>query len=118
MFGFFRRYSVRWIVGLAGALPALAGGLLALVTVLSTSQNVSSPSIIWVFHAVLGVAALFGASRIYRASKALLFPRSRMTGAGILTLIIGGLLYFVGFGLDGLLVIAGGVVAIVGSHIV
>lgn len=117
MFGFLRGYSIRWMFGLAGALPALAGGILVLVATLSTSQNVASPTIIWVFHAALGVGALLAASRIYKTSKALLFARARMSGAGILAAVIGGLLYIVGFGFEGLLVIAGGVVAIVGAHI-
>ncbi len=117
MFGFLRGYSIRWIFGLAGALPAVAAGILVLVATLSTSQSVSSPTVIWIFHLALGIGALLGASRIYKTSKALLFARSRMTGAGILTAIVGGLLYLVSFGTAGLFAIAGGVVAIVGAQI-
>ncbi len=117
MLGFMRGYSVRWIFGLAGALLGVAAGVLVLVPTLSTSQNFSSPTVIWIFHVALGIGALLGASRIYKTSKALLFARSRMTGAGILTAIIGGLLFFVGFGTPGLLAIAAAIVAIVGAHI-
>ena len=116
MFGFLRRYSVRWIIGLAGALPALAGGILVLVATLSTAQTLSTLTLVSAFHAILGIGALFGASRIYRASKAILFAKARLTGAAILTAIVGVLLFLVGFGTEAILVLAGSVVAFIGAY--
>ncbi len=61
--------------------------------------------------------ALWGAFSIYRAGTALLFPRGRLAVAGFLTAVIGFFLLILGFGVDAILVLAGGVAAFVGAEL-
>ncbi len=102
---FFRARQIRRTVSLVAALLAFVGGALVLVT--AFGRGLAAAFV----PAILGVGALFGAWWIYNSGKALLFPRSRLTFSGFLTAAIGILLYVLGMGVDGLLVIAAGIVA-------
>ncbi len=103
--GFFQSRLVRRAVSSIAALMALAGG--ALVLIASYGRGFASA----IFPAILGVVALFGAWWIHNSGKALLFPRSRLTMSGLVTALAGALVYVLGFGLDGLLILAAGIVA-------
>ncbi len=103
--GFFQSRLVRRVVSGIGALLALVGGVLVLVA--SYGRGLASA----LFPVVLGLAALFGAWWIHNSGKALLFSRSRLTMSGLVTAVVGVLVYVVGFATDGLLVIAAGVLA-------
>ncbi len=103
--GFFRARMVRRVLSTVAALLALFGGLLVLIA--AAGRGLASS----VLPAILGLGAVFGAWWIYNGGKALLFPRARLTMSGFITAIIGVLIYVLGFGVDGLLVIAAGVAA-------
>ena len=103
--GFFRARMVRRVVSTVAALMALFGGLLVLIA--AAGRGLSSA----ILPLILGLGALFGAWWIHNGGKALLFPRARLTMSGLITAVIGVLICALGFGVDGLLVIAGGVAA-------
>jgi len=103
--GFLRARLIRRATSTIAALMALVGG--ALVLIAAAGRGVATA----VFPVILGLGALLGAWWIYRSGKALLFPRSRLTASGFLTAAVGVVIYVLGFGVDGLLVIAAGVVA-------
>ncbi len=123
MFGrkLFGRFTIRSIVGIVGAILAGVGGARGLLTIASSVGN--SPTVAslttWSFLArvFLGLAALWGAFSIYRAGTALLFPRGRLAVAGFLTAVIGFFLLILGFGVDAILVLAGGVAAFIGAEL-
>ncbi len=115
MFGFMRTRAVRRMLGLLGALLALAGGLLAIVAALPSGSrgfSLASP-----FEFLLGLGALFGAWWIHNGGKALLFPRARLSTAGMITVGIGVILLILGAGTAGGLVVLAGVVALVATVI-
>ncbi len=103
--GFFRARLVRRLVSTVAALMAVAGG--ALVLIAAYGRGIASA----ILPVILGVAALFGAWWIHNGGKALMFPRARLTTSGFLTAAVGALIYVLGFGVDGLLVIGAGVLA-------
>ena len=103
--GFFAQRLVRRVVSGIAALLAFFGGVLVLLA--TAGQGIVSS----IFPILLGLVALFGAWWIYASGKALLFPRSRLTISGIVTAGTGVLVYILGFGVDGLLVIAAGILA-------
>ena len=103
--GFFRARMVRRVVTTVAALMALLGGLLVLIA--AAGHGFASE----ILPVILGLGALFGAWWIHNGGKALLFPRARLTMSGFITAVLGVLIYAIGFGVDGLLVIAAGVAA-------
>ncbi len=103
--GFFRSRLVRRVVSGIAALLALVGGVLVLIA--SMGQGIAGS----IFPIVLGLFALLGAWWIYNSGKPLLFPRARLTMSGLVTAAVGVLVYVLGFGVDGLLIIAAGVLA-------
>ncbi len=111
--GLFRGRYVRRTLGFVGALLAFFGGILVLVAALPSGSG--GLSIAQPFRFVLGLGALLGAWWIHRGGKAILFPRIRLTTAGLLTAGIGVLLYLTGSGTDALLVLGGGVVALLAT---
>ncbi len=106
----FRGHTTRRKLGLLGALLAVAGGLLVFVTAASSASALTAELVLAV---ILGFFALLGASRMYRSSKAMLFARARLTAAGILTAGVGVVLVILGQGTAGIIVLAGGIVALV-----
>jgi len=90
------------MVSTVAALLAFVGGVLVLVSSLGQGVAVGFLGIL------VGLASLLGAWWIYRGGKALLFPRARLSFAGFLTTGAGVVLFLLGFGLDAILVIAGG----------
>ncbi len=117
----FGRFTIRSVVAIVGAVLAGVGGarvLLAIGTGVGSSPTVESLTA-WTFLArvFLGLAALWEAFRIYRAGPALLFPRGRLAVAGFLTAVIGFFLLILGYGMDAILVLAGGVAAFVGAEL-
>jgi len=103
--GFFRARLARRIISGFGALMAFLGGILILVS------SVAYGTAIGVLGIVLGLGALLGAWGIYRGGRALLFPRARLSFSGFITTAAGVVLFILGFGLDAMLIIAGGVVS-------
>ncbi len=101
--GFFRARFARRMISTVAALLAFVGGVLALVASLGHGLVVGFLGLL------LSLASLLGAWWIYRGGKALLFPRARLSFAGFLTTAAGVVLLILGFGLDAILVIAGGV---------
>lgn len=111
--GFFRGSAIRRVLGLFGALLAAVGGILALVASLAGARaGVTASAVV---GGILGLLALLGALRIYRGGKAFLFARIRLTGSGLLAIIVGIILLALGFGTPGLLVVGGGIVALVAT---
>ncbi len=106
----FRGHSTRRMLGLLGAILAVAGGLLVFVTAASSGGSLTAGLVLSV---ILGFAALLGASRIHRSAKAMLFWRARLTAAGLLTAAVGVVLFILGRGAEGVLVLAGGIIALV-----
>jgi len=117
----FGRFTVRSVIGIGGAVLAGVGGarvLLAIATSVGQSPTVESlTALSFLARVFLGLAALWQAFRIYRAGTALLFPRGRLAVAGFITAIIGFFLLVLGFGIDAILVLAGGVAAFVGAEL-
>lgn len=101
--GFFRARFVRRTISTVAALLAFVGGVLALVA------SLTHGILLGFLGVLLSLASLLGAWWIYRGGKALLFPRARLSFAGFLTAAAGVLLLILGFGLDAILVIVGGV---------
>lgn len=101
--GFFRARFVRRMISTVAALLAFVGGVLALVA------SLGHGIVVGFLGLLLSLASLLGAWWIYRGGKALLFPRARLSFAGFLTTAAGVVLLILGFGLDAILVIAGGV---------
>ncbi len=102
---FVRARLVRRMVSALAALLAFAGGVLVLVGSFGTGGATG------IFSILVGLAALLGSWWIYRGGKALLFPRSRLTFAGLVTTAAGVVLFILGHGFDAMLVIAGGVIS-------
>jgi len=98
------------MLGLLGAILAVAGGLLVFVTAASSGGSLTAGLVLSV---ILGFAALLGASRIHRSAKAMLFWRACLTAAGLLTAAVGVVLFILGRGAEGVLVLAGGIIALV-----
>ncbi len=113
--GFFRGRFIRRTLSTLGALLALVGGVLVLVA--SVSTGAGGVSVLHPLQLVLGIGALVGAWWIHRGGKALLFPRARLTFAGFVAAAIGALLFVLGSGTEGLLVLAGGIVALVATAV-
>ncbi len=103
--GFFAQRLIRRAVSGIAALLAFFGGVFVL---LATVGHGIAASILPI---LLGLVSLFGAWWIYNSGKALLFPRSRLTMSGLLTAGTGVLMYILGLGMDGLLVLAAGILA-------
>lgn len=103
--GFFAQRLVRRMVSAVAALLAFFGGLFVLLA--SVGQGIATS----ILPILLGLVSWFGAWWIYSSGKALLFPRSRLTISGLVTAGAGVLVYVLGFGIDGLLVIAAGILA-------
>ncbi len=103
--GFFRSRLVRRAVSGIAALLALVGGVLVLIA--SFGRGVAAS----LFPILLGLLALLGAWWIYNSGRPLLFPRARLTMSGVVTAAVGALVYVLGFGVDGLLILAAGVLA-------
>jgi len=103
--GFFRARLVRRMISTVAALLAFLGGVLVLV------GSIGAGALVGLFGILLGLGALLGAWWIYRGGRALLFPRARLSFAGFLTTAAGVILFTLGFGLDAMLVIAGGVLS-------
>ena len=110
--GFFRGRAVRRILGFFGAILAFLAGLLVLVAMASSG---AAASLGMGFQVVLALGAFLGAWWIHNASKALLFPRARLTTGGFLTAAVGVLLILVGRGTEGFLALGGGIVALVAT---
>ena len=110
--GFLRGRFIRRTLGTLGALLAFVGGVLVLVASVPSGAGASA---VRLFPLVLGLGALLGAWWIHRGGKALLFPRIRLTAAGFLTAAIGALLFITGSGTEALLVLGGGIVALVAT---
>jgi hypothetical protein len=91
------------MISTVAALLAFVGGVLVLVGSLGHGIAVGFLGI------VIGLASLLGAWWIYRGGKAVLFPRARLSFAGFLTTAAGVILLILGFGIDAILVIAGGI---------
>jgi hypothetical protein len=104
--GFGRARLVRRAISTVAALLAVVGGLLAMAESLTHGLVVGS---------LVSLAALLGAWWIYRGGRALLFPRARLSFAGFLTTAAGVILVVLGYGLDGFLVVAGGILSWVGT---
>ncbi len=102
---FVRARLVRRAVSTIAALFAFAGA--ALVLVGSLEHDVAAG----IFGILVSLAAMLGAWWIYRGGKALLFPRARLSFAGFLTTASGAILYVLGFGVDAILVIVGGLLS-------
>lgn len=102
---FLRARLVRRAVSLVAALLAFAGGAAALVT------SLAHGILVGIFALLVSLAALLSAWWIYRGGRALLFPRARLSLAGFVATASGVLLTVLGFGVDGLLVVAGGVLS-------
>lgn len=100
---FFRARLARRLISTVAALLAFVGGVLVLVGSLGHGIGGGFLGII------LGLASLLGAWWIYRGGKALLFARARLSFAGFLTAAAGVILLILGFGIEAILVIAGGV---------
>ncbi len=101
--GFFRARLVRRIISGLAALMAFIGGVLVLVAAAASYTALD------VLAILVSLGALFGAWGIYRGGRALLFPRARLSFAGFITTAAGVILFILGFGLDAILVIVGGV---------
>jgi len=110
--GFLRGRFVRRTLGALGALLAFLGGVLVLAASFPSGAGSSG---LQLFRLVLGLGALLGAWWIHRGGKAFLFPRIRLTMAGFLTAAIGALLFLTGSGTEALLVLGGGIVALVAT---
>lgn len=102
---FFRGRLIRRTVSTIAALLAFVGAALVLVGSLGHS------SVTGIFGILVCAAAIVGAWWIYRGGKALLFPRTRLSFAGLLTIGSGGVLYVLGSGVAAILVITGGLLA-------
>ena len=113
--GLFGGFAIRRILGLLGGVLSAVGGLLVLVAVFASGHVGLTAGT--VFGALLGLGALFAALRIYRAGHGILFPRVRLMGAGILSIILGVILVALSFGTAGLLVLGGGVVALIATAV-
>ncbi len=103
--GFFAQRLVRRVISGVAALLSFFGGVLVLLA------SVGHGIVASILPIILGLVALFGAWWIYNSGKALLFPRSRLTMSGLVTSGTGVLVYLLGFGVDGLLVLAAGLLA-------
>ncbi len=101
--GFFRGRMIRRMISTVAAILAFVGGVLVLVASLGHGLLVGFVGLL------VGLASLLGAWWIYRGGKALLFPRARLSFAGFFTTAAGVILLILGFGLDAILVIAGGI---------
>src|SRR2546427_11204723 len=106
-----RAASLRRSLGLGAFLLALAGGVLAVLAALESSAS----TLLRALQAILGIGAIIVGRRIYRRSQALLFPRARMNAAAIFCAVIGAIMVVAGMGLPGILVIAAGLVGVVGA---
>jgi hypothetical protein len=93
------------MISTVAALLAFLGGVLVLV------GSVGGGVLVGMFGILLGLGALLGAWWIYRGGRAFLFPRARLSFAGFLTTAAGVILFILGFGLDAMLVIAGGLLS-------
>lgn len=113
--GLFRGFAVRRLLGLLGALLAAVGAILVLVASFAAGRGSLTAGA--VVGGILGIVALLGAFGIYRGGKAILFPRIRLTGSGLLTIVIGIILLALSFGTAGLLVLGGGVIALLATAI-
>ena len=103
--GFFRARLIRRTLSGIAALLAFLGGALVLVAA------VGSRTATGVLAILLSIGALLGAWGIFRGGRALLFPRARLSFSGFITAAAGTILFILGYGLDALLVIGGGVVS-------
>lgn len=93
------------MVSTVGAVLAFVGGLLVLVA------SVGHGILASIFPILLALGSLLGAYWIYKAEKAILFPRARMVTAGLITAAIGVILLILGQSLNAGLVIVGGLIA-------
>lgn len=103
--GFVRGRFVRRVVGAIAALLAFIGGVLTLLTAITHGVVAGMLGIIF------GLGALLSAWLIYRGDRALFFPRARLTFAGFMAIGAGVILFILGFGLDAVMVIGGGVLS-------
>lgn len=103
--GFFRTRVVRRMISVVAALLAFAAGVLVLISALAHGL------VAGILAILLGLGTLIGALTIYRGGRALVFARARLSFAGFLTIAAGVILYFLGFGLEGLLAIAAGILS-------
>ena len=108
---FGRASILRRSLGLGAFFLALAGGVLAIWAVVGSSASLLLRAI----HAIAGIGAILAGRRIYRHSQALVFPRTRMNVAAILCVATGAFLFVAGLGLPGILVLAAGLLGLLGA---
>src|SRR2546426_2183368 len=108
---FGRAATLRRSLGLGAFLLALAGGVLAILAALESSAS----TLLRAFQAILGIGGIIFGRRIYRRSQALLFPPAPMNAAAIFCAVIRAIMVIAGMGVPGILVIAAGLVGVVGA---
>ncbi len=104
---------VRRTIGSFAALLALLGGVSVLVGAFPTGA--SGATAVRPEPILLGLGSILAAWMTRRAAKAFLFPRVRLTAAGLLAIALGGGLLMTGAGPGALLVLGGGLVALLAS---
>ena len=101
----------RRLLAVLGFLLALIGGILVLAGALSGVRGTTSLDEIarLAVRVILGIAAILGGVFIYKG---------RMSTGGLLTIIIGVLIFILGAGglLETILVIIGGILGVVGAE--
>jgi hypothetical protein len=113
--GLFRGFALRRILGLFGALLAAVGAILVLASSFAAGRGSVTAGA--VLGGILGIVALVGAFGIYRGGKAILFPRIRLTGSGLLTIVIGIIMLALSLGTPAFLVLGGGVIALLATAV-
>lgn len=103
--GFFRGRAIRRVLSAVAALLAFFGGLLVLLASFALGP------VSGLLGIVLGLGALASAWWMYRGGRALLFPRARLSLAGLVAIAVGVLLFVLGHGVDALLVAGGGLLS-------
>ncbi len=110
--GFFRGRAIRRVLGFFGALLALLAGLIGLIAL----STLGIASLLGAgFQLILVIGAFLGAWWIHNASKAILFPRTRLSTGGFVTAAVGVLMLIMSRSTEGYLAIVGGVLALVAT---
>ncbi len=107
--GFLRGRAIRRVLGFFGALLAFLAGLIGLIAL-------ATPGITSLLGAgvqlILVIGAFLGAWWIHNASKAILFPRTRLSTGGFVTAAVGVLMILMARRTEGFLAVIGGVLAL------